>query len=42
MENSIDISRVVSMKLANGATTNMNVNGSVTPVVFEAVPPAEL
>lgn len=41
MEQSIDISRVVSMKIqAVGGITNLAVNGSVTPVVFEAKPPA--
>ena len=40
MEKSIDVSRAVSIKLKNGANDNMNVNGSVTPVTFEAKPPA--
>lgn len=38
-EQSIDVSRAISMKLANGTNKNMNVNGSVTPVIFEAKPP---
>lgn len=38
-EQSIDVSRAISLKLANGTNKNMNVNGSVTPVVFEAKPP---
>lgn len=37
-EKSIDVSRGVSIKLANGENKNMNVNGSVTPVIFEAKP----
>lgn len=40
MEQSIDISRGVSVKLANGVNKNLAVDGSVTPVVFEAKPPA--
>lgn len=40
MEQSIDISRVVSMKIqAVGGITNLAVNGSITPVIFEAKPP---
>jgi len=38
-EGSIDVSRGVSVKLTNGTNKNMNVNGSVTPVIFEAKPP---
>lgn len=38
-EKSIDVSRGVTIKLANGENKNMNVNGSVTPVIFEAKPP---
>lgn len=38
-EKSIDVSRGVSIKLTNGENKNMNVNGSVTPVIFQAKPP---
>ena len=40
MEQSIDVSRGVSVKLANGANKNLGVDGSVTPVEFVASPPA--
>lgn len=40
METSIDTLRVVSVGLANGVNESLNVNGSVTPVSFSAVPPA--
>ena len=41
-EKSIDVSRSVSVKLSsttNGGNKNMNVNGSITLVIFEAKPP---
>ena len=40
LDNSIDTKRAVSVKLLNGANDNMAVDGSVTPVIFEAKPPA--
>lgn len=40
MEQSVDTSRAFSSKLLNGANDNMAVDGSVTPVVFGAKPPA--
>jgi hypothetical protein len=40
METSIDTLRVVSVALVNGVNESLNVNGSVTPVSFSAVPPA--
>ena len=39
-EQSIDIERGVSIKLANGANKNLAVDGSVTPVEFVAMPNA--
>lgn len=39
-EQSIDISRGVSVKLMHNGSKNMNVNGSnATPIIFEAKPP---
>lgn len=41
-EKSIDVARGVSVKLSsitNGANKNMNVNGSITPAIFQAKPP---
>jgi len=40
VETSIDTLRVVSVALVNGVNESLNVNGSVTPVSFSAVPPA--
>jgi hypothetical protein len=38
-ELSIDTFRAVSVRLKNETQENMNVNGSITPVSFKAVPP---
>lgn len=40
METSIDVLRAVGVSLKSGVIDNLNVNGSVTPVIFGAVPPA--
>lgn len=40
METSIDVLRAVGVNLTSGGSDSLNVNGSVTPVIFGAVPPA--
>lgn len=40
METSIDVLRAVGVNLTSGGSDSLNVNGSITPVIFGAVPPA--